>query len=376
MNVLIDARPLLDARPTGVSRYARQLCDALFSLPTSHTFYLLHNCAKDSVAARLPDWNLPHVTPVRTTLPSKLLHARIALTGKPTLDELAKKTTGKQMDLVISLNSHFTTTSSAVPHVLTVHDVSILIDHHLYSPKQRLWHKAIKLKKQIAEADHLLAVSQNTKQDVVALCDRKPEDVTVVSPGAPVERAPLRPANPEPTVLFLGTLEKRKNITGVVHAFTLLLKKIPSAKLILAGNPGYGWSEAQSLIKTYGIENSVTVLGYIDEQTKHHLLHSADVLFYPSHYEGFGIPVIEAMAAGTPVVTSIGSSLAEAGGTAALLTHPWRHDMMATALEQALTNQVLRETLHQNAQQHLDQFNWMTSARRLLTLIDSYAHRN
>lgn len=376
MRVLIDARPLLDEHPTGVSRYARQLCDALFALPTEHEFYVFYSCSNNVVAERMPLWNHPHVHTVRSKIPSKFLHTSVTLLKRPTLDWLAKQYIGKPIDCVLSLNAQFTAVSSGVPHVLTVHDVSIAIDPKLYSWKQRLWHAAIRLKRQIQHATHIIAVSKNTKQDVESLYGRDPGQVSVAYPGAPSDRLPLRPASPAPMILFLGTCEKRKNISGVIHAFAQVRKTFSNATLALAGKPGHGWKAAEQLIAGYDLEDAVTITGYCNETIKQDLLRTADVMVYPSLYEGFGIPVIEAMTAGTPVVTSLGSSLAEAGGNAALLVHPWRHDMLADALIQLLTNQSLRETLHQNTQSHLDQFSWEHSARAVLDVINQYAHRN
>ncbi len=384
MNILIDARPLLDKHPTGVSRYARHLLDALFALESDHHYYVFINCAKDSVANRLAQWDNPQVHIVRTKIPSKLLHASIALFGRPYLDRLVAQKARVTIDLVVSLNSHFTRVSPQIPHVLTIHDLSIAINPRWYSRWQRLWHRAIGLHTQIARATMLISVSHNTKQDLMELYDITQEQIVVIPPGIPkpleaadhVEHHDEQSSSQQQTILFLGTLEYRKNILNVIRSFAILKRKHPHAHLILAGNAGHGWQEAKRLIKSLGLEQSITRHPYVSEARKTQLLSHADVLLYPSFYEGFGLPVIEALHHGTPVVASVGSSFTQAGADAILSVNPWQPDMIAHALDLLLTNQELRTTLAIRATVHLKQFSWDFSAHKLLRLLDQYAHRH
>ncbi len=384
MRVLIDTRPLLEKQPTGVSIYIQQLLNEFFKLQSEHEYFLFINCAKDEIASRLPNW--PNTRVIRTKIPSKILNTWISLTGKPELEKLI----GQKFDLFISLNPHFCP-NKKIPHILMIHDISVLIDKYLFSPYQRFWHKAIKLVQQIKNADTLLTVSENTKKDLIDLLDISQEKIHVLYPGLPVDfknsqnfkvagvfngifadaKIPQKKS-----IIVLGTREKRKNIENIIHAFALAHRKHDNIELDLVGPPGYGWAKAKKLIHKYKIQDSVNAHGYISDAKKWNLISNAEINLYPSLYEGFGLPVIEAMLCKIPTITSSGSSLVEAAGNSALLINPWQPDMIAHAIDQVLTNSELRDKLKSNTQEHLQKFSWNNSARKLLNIINNYANRN
>jgi len=352
------------------------MLDALFSRDRKNTYYVFINCMSDQVAERLPKWNCPNVHIVRRRFPNKLLHASIALFGKPNIESLVKNY--DKADVLLSLNPHFTKTR--LPHLLTIHDLSIMVDPALFSPYQRLWHKAIGLKRQIIQAHTLLSVSKNTKNDLVQHANQNPSSITVLYPGPPTPQklcitthCPYRKGHP--TIVVVGTRERRKNILRIIDAFATTRKNHPTVQLILIGPEGYQWKRARKKIHHHKIADSVQVAGYADEQQKWELLNHATIALYPSLYEGFGLPVLEAMRAGAPVVTSIGSSLPEAAGNAGLLINPWSTEMIAHALDTLLTNPELRATLQKRGTIHVGKFSWERSAETLLETINAYAHR-
>ncbi len=384
MRILIDGRPLLDAHPTGVSRFASHLLDALFALPESskHEFVVYSNSASGAMTTRAPRWKIPHVRTIHTRIPNKLLHTSIVATGYPSIDWIAQRAGSGPIDAVVALNPHFLRVTSSVPLFITIHDVSMAIAPDLFSPKARLWHRAIRLSQLVRSATHVFTVSESTRADVHQHFGIPHERCTTITPAAPPtvthvcsSQCPF--LSPNPKILMIGTREKRKNILGALIAFKEVLHTIPNAELILIGGEGYGWNEAQQFLNKHtSVAQRVHILGFVDDTIKAAALAHATVCVYPSWYEGFGIPILEAFTAGIPVVTSYGSALAETARDAALFTVPWRPDMLAHALHTALTDQQVRATLTQRGKQRVQAFSWENSARTLLTTVCTYAHRH
>lgn len=376
MRILIDGRPLLEAQPTGVSRYARHLLDALFALPEAreHEFIVYTNSASAAMTARAPQWSQSHVHNLHTRYPNKLVHAGIVLTGRPTIDEIVRRSSGSAVDAVVALNPHFLRVTPGIPFFLTIHDVSMQIAPDLFSPKARLWHRAVNLPRLLQQATHVFSVSESSRADLQTYFGVTPQRITTISPAAP----PHTPHHCEPTcafantneprILMIGTREKRKNILSALTAFELVLRRLPTARLVLLGAAGYGWSEAQQFLDAHPAVNArVHILGFADDATKAAAIAHATVCVYPSWYEGFGIPLLEAFAAGIPVITSYGSALAETAGDAALFTLPWRPDMLADTIHTLLTEYALQNEMRARGIARARAFDWSDSARLLLT---------
>ncbi|MEK7647983.1 MAG: glycosyltransferase family 1 protein [Patescibacteria group bacterium] len=378
MRILIDGRPLLEAQPTGVSRYARHLLDALFALPEAreHEFIVYTNSASAAMTARAPQWSYAHVRSLHTRYPNKLLHAGIVLTGRPTIDTLVRRAGGGTVDAVIALNPHFLSVTPGIPFFLTIHDVSMQIAPDLFSLRARLWHRAVNLPRLLQQATHVFSVSESTRTDLQTYFGVASQHSTTISPAAP----PLPTHNCEPTcvfahtnepsILMIGTREKRKNILGALTAFELVLRQLPTARLILLGTAGYGWDEAQQFLDNHPeVSSRVQILGFADEATKSAAIAHATICLYPSWYEGFGIPLLEAFAAGVPVITSYGSALAETAGDAALFALPWRPDMLADTIHTLLTDSALQNEMRARGFARARAFDWSDSARLLLTSV-------
>jgi glycosyltransferase involved in cell wall biosynthesis len=385
MRILIDGRPLLEPLPTGVSRYARHLLDALFALPESreHTFVVYTNHAFTHLRTEIPRWDHPHVQSIHTRIPNKLLHTAMVLTGRPTIDWLAAQAGSGSVDAVLALNPHFLHVSPTVPLLLTLHDISIYSRPDVFSFKSRLWHHAIGLSRLVQTATHLFAVSESTAQDVATHWSIPRQDITTLTPAAPpipMHHCDTSCPFAEVTrhiILCIGTREKRKNILGTLAAFHLVLERHPESTLVLLGSEGYGWQEAkQYLARHPDMMSRVRILGFADESTKSAALAHASVCLYPSWYEGFGIPILEAFAAHVPMVTSYGSALAESAGDAALFALPWRPDMLADAIDITLTDPVMRATLIAKGAARVTKFSWENSAKILLSQLRTYAHRD
>jgi glycosyltransferase involved in cell wall biosynthesis len=227
---------------------------------------------------------------------------------------------------------------AGMPTVVTVHDLT-LVTH----PQ---WHEASKvrffgwaMRRSVAAASRVLCVSATTARDLTEHLGVDPARVDVTPLGTD-----LRPASEqavaavrrrlgvdEPYVLGLGTLEPRKNLPALVHAFASLAQQLPH-RLVLAGTAGWGAGEVAEAVRSSGVADRILLAGYVPEADKAALFTGADVFAYPSSYEGFGLPVLEAMACGTPVVTTTGGSLPEVAGDAALLVEPGDAETLAVAI--------------------------------------------
>jgi glycosyltransferase involved in cell wall biosynthesis len=235
---------------------------------------------------------------------------------------------------------------SAVPSVVTVYDLSFRRMPDRFPPAQRLYLSAFTAWS-CRRARRVIAISESTRADLVRLLGLPPDRVDVAYPGVEAVYRPLpageveafraRRGLPEAFVLYLGTLEPRKNLAQLVRAYAALRASQPGLTLVLAGAKGWWYAELFQLVQTLQLENCVLFPGFVPTDEKPLWYNAAAAFAYPSAYEGFGLPVAEALACGRPVVTTSVSSLPEAGGPAALLVPPGEVEALADALRRALT---------------------------------------
>ncbi|TXR56336.1 glycosyltransferase family 4 protein [Quadrisphaera setariae] len=251
--------------------------------------------------------------------------------------------------------------------VSTVHDVAFLRLPQVFS-RINLAASRRALRWQVARSDVLLTPSQFTKDELVALCDVPPEKV-VVTPLAvteavgaaegPAGRADPRPLRERPFVLYLGNVEPRKNLARLLRAWAGSDAR-SSHDLVLAGTALAHAADLQAELAAAG--GSVVPLGFVDAATKHELLRRCTAFVYPSLYEGFGIPVLEAMAAGAPVVTSTAGALAELTAGAALAVDPLRVDALRDAVDALVADEALRTRLGALGLSRAAGFSWERTA--------------
>lgn len=258
-------------------------------------------------------------------------------------------------------------------HVVTVHDLaSRYFPETLEAP---VLAQLRRLEKHVAAADAVLTVSQTTKRDLVTLLNVAPEKIEVVYNGVSEhfrrlngvpERVKRQYRLPDRFLLFVGTVEPRKNLTGLVKAFDLAARQIPHA-LVIVGATGWKTAPLSQVVNESPFRDRIVFTGYVDDGDLPAFYNLADALVYPSLYEGFGIPVIEAMACGTPVVTSNGSALAEISGHAALLVDPHEIAQIANAIEQVVSDSTLRDNLRSKGFERAKHFSWDAAASQIVT---------
>lgn len=227
--------------------------------------------------------------------------------------------------------------------------------------------------------DKIITISEATKQDMIQHLRVDPSKIEVIYCGVDFKHfnevrnnsQSVREKHqlPDQYVLYMGTLEPRKNIETLIEAFKRFKvegdESNAQMKLVLAGKKGWLYEGIFKKIQELGLEDDVVDLGYIDEVDKPALYQMAECFVFPSIYEGFGIPVIEAMAAGTPVITTNVSSLPEVVGEAGLLVDPKDTIALAESMHQLTTNEIKKQELIQKGYAQAQKFSWETSAEKL-----------
>lgn len=376
MNIGIDIRSLMTSERTGVAEYTFELLNALFAEQSEHQFFLFYNAHKD-LDAHIPEWKLDNVHVIKKQWPNKVLNASMRLFGWPKIDELIQKESGiEKLDYFFSPNLNFIALSDKTKHILTIHDLSFELFPDCYSKKRQWWHRFIEPKKKCEEASMILCPSENTKQDVVRLYGVDESKVHTIYPGLSsefhktgVSQEDVRAKYnlPKHFILFLGTLEPRKNIVGSIDAFLSREKVVDVGyEFIIAGPKGWHYEEILSKIDE---AKQVRYIGYVDAAEKKALYELADLFVFPSLYEGFGFPVLEALAAGTPVVTSNRSSLPEVAKDAAYLVDPTDIHDIGLGIERMLDEERLCERMKQRSAWQAEMYTWKQAAETFLKLL-------
>lgn len=231
-------------------------------------------------------------------------------------------------------------------------------------------------------ADHVVTVSHFSERDLIERYGVKPENITVIYLAASDQFHPMdRESSREyvcgkyglarPYILYAGRLQARKNLVRLVEAYALLHRKGVEEDLVLVGKQDWQADVIHKCVVKHGLESRVAFLGYVPGEDLPYLYNAARVFVYPSIFEGFGLPVVESMACGTPTITSCGSSLEEIAGDAAMLVDPLSVDSIADAMEKVLQDATLRQSLSQRGLARSGQFSYRTAAKETLAIYES-----
>lgn len=255
-----------------------------------------------------------------------------------------------------------------LPRVVTVHDM-VVFEGKYNRPEFYL--KGMRDLTKVLNSSRVSGVivnSEFTKTEVLKYFPHLQDKIHVTYLGCnrTVEKETRDLALPEKYILFLGTLEKRKNLLGVVQAFEKLKAKGLEHKLVLAGAWGYQGEEIKEAIEKSPFRDDITHLSYVPDKNIQELYKRASVFFFPSWYEGFGIPALEAMALGCPVVISSGGALQEVCADAALAVNPADASEMANALEKLLSDDVLRKSMIEKGLMRVQGFTWERCAEQTI----------
>jgi len=376
----IDIRSLAEQNYSGISEYTLNLVkritsDYYFKKINIKKYKLFYNSYKKSSKISQLNKELnqlnKNIEVIHTKYPNKLFNWIMQkILFWPKIDQLVF---GKKLNNNIFWMTNIAPVvfSKNCQKIITIHDLSFLRYPFFFDLKRRMWHKIINVKKLIKKFDHIVAVSENTKKDIIELCKIDEKKITVIYPEISRKYQVLKEDDhrlalvkkkynlEENFILYLGSLEPRKNIFGIIKAYEKLRKnKTTKINLVIAGGNGWKNKNIFQAYKNSKYKNDIIFLGYIPETDKVYLYNLASVFVFPSFYEGFGYPVLEAMACGVPVVTSFSSSLPELVGNAALMVDPYRFDNIANSLTQIITNQNLRKNLINQGLKRVQKFRY------------------
>lgn len=380
MRIGIDIRALAAGKHSGVEEYLRGLLAELFRAAPEHEFILFFN-AWGGVE---PDLSFaagrPNVTVRRFRIPNKLLNFSLWYLRWPHLDRLIGGA-----DVFFMPNMNFAAVSRSCRLIVTVHDLSFEWFPETFSLRQRLWHYFVNLRGLLRRADHVIAVSRSTADDLVTRYHIDPAKVTVIPSGVgeafrPLDRNSLalldvqkRYQLPYRFILSLGTLEPRKNLESLLRAYEALHRdatgELVKYDLVIAGAPGWKCEGLLQAIRRSPVRHHIHLLGFVAPRDKPALYNLASVFVYPSFYEGFGFPPLEALRSGIPVIASHSASLPEVVGDAGILIDPYRPDELREALRQVLSDKDLQLKLRERALVQAARFSWARSAADFLALI-------
>lgn len=248
--------------------------------------------------------------------------------------------------------------------ILTVHGVEALLFPQAYSLQQR-WYQQFSLWWAKKKGAQLIAVSEAVKKDLVRIFQISEEMVKVVWNGVEKVQSSKFKVQSEKTfsiegkyVLNVGRLEERKNQLRLIEAFEQIAAEFPNLQLVLVGGDGYGAEKIHARVDASPAKERIQLTGYLGRDVVQQLMERAELFVYPSLAEGFGIPILEAFAAGVPVLTSQGSATEEVGGGAVVLCDPLSVESIASALRQLLSDETLCKQKIREGKKRLDLFSW------------------
>lgn len=375
MNIGINALKLYtsqDYRNAGISNYVRQLTTHLLDCDESNHYTLFTNNL-------MPEWQEPTrraPTIVTSKLPTAQPIPRIV--WEQTV--LAWHTARDRLD-VLHCPLNVIPLAATCPTVLTIHDLTFLRYPRLFPRLKQLYLRLFTCLS-VRNASAVVTDSASTRDDVVQMLGVPQEQVHVVYPAADADYCPrtqdacstfrATKGLPQGYVLYVGTLEPRKNVDVLIRAFGKVVReeRLPHS-LVLVGGKGWMTQSIQDAIAEAGISDRLIMPGYVPRADLPLWYSGADLFVYPSTYEGFGYPVLEAMSSGTPVITSNTSSLPEIARDAGVLVPPRQEGQLAAAIASILSDDNLSDRLRARGLRQAGRFSWTHSVRTCLSLYQS-----
>jgi len=378
MIIGIDIRMLARGARTGIEEYTINLLSNMLCLDKNIKFKLFYN-GREKAELKYDFLKLPNVELKEFQIPNRILDMSFRFLDFPKIDEFLGGA-----DVFFSPHIFSSAVSKKCKTVVTFHDLSFASHPEFYSAGKNYWHFSMNPKNQAKKADKIIAVSKSTKDDLVNIYKINPGKIEVIYSGISLESRILNLESripevkkkynlPDHYILYLGTLEPRKNIISLIKAFETLNSKFKiqnsKFKLVVAGSKGWLYKDILEAAKKSAFKNDIIFTGFIGDEDKAVLYSLADLFVYPSFYEGFGFPPLEAMSYGTPVITSDFSSLPEAVGDAAIMVNPYNPNELAKAMELVLGDEKLRDFLVKKGFERIKKFSWHKCAGETLNIL-------
>lgn len=378
MRVGVEGIPLFGSR-TGVGQYEKNLLEAASRRSKDIDFEVTRQLMPHRRLVDYPIKPNPHLSyHIVRWLPPIFYYQLFKRLGWTLPYDLVLH---RRYDAVVFFNFVAYPVSRRTKTVVVVHDLSYIYHQQYVSPKNQAWLEKF-VPKSIRKANKIIAVSENTKKEIAEHYKIPAEKIEVITPAVnhsefyprqktEIEQVKKRFGINKPYILSVATQEPRKNLIGVLAAYEQLPEALKQKfALVLVGGKGWLDAELQAKYNAISKDHEVIRTGYVDDADLPPLYSGASLFVYPSFYEGFGIPALEAMACGVPVITSNNSSLPEVVGDAAIKIKAGDTAAIAKAMKQILNGSKTAEALHKKGLARAQRFSWDKSADKLLKLLD------
>ncbi len=373
MRICLDVSPAVH-RKAGLGRYAQELTASLLRVDVTNTYTVFYN--------------EPQTAEVVAPLDA-LSHLTLDLPTKPwRMSVLLSHLAHRSQDRLAPGVDIFHATDNLLPYfarvrtVFTLHDLVFRFHPATHKPLNR-WFLTLGMPFFLRRADAIIAVSEWTRRDAVRLYGIPEDKISVIYEGVdPRFRRQVAEqiaatrrcyGLPERYILYVGTIEPRKNLIALLEAYALLRSQhavADSCRLVFVGKKGWLYEPFFRRLRELALTDQVIITGFVPDDDLPALYAGADVFVFPSIYEGFGLPVLEAMACGTPVVCSNASSLPEVAGEAALMVDAGDVAGLASAIRRVIEDHDLRASLSARGVVQAQRFTWEETARRTLTVYE------
>jgi glycosyltransferase involved in cell wall biosynthesis len=386
MNIAIDLTQI-PADKTGIGIYALNLVREILYLNNTSNKFNIYFFAQDDDN----EWQelinnsnnkQCHLIPIKSSIFRKLIFRFF-------FEQILLPRKCKKLKIDAIYSFHYTMPYlTHIKRLVTIPDMTFYLFPELHQKIKRIYFKTL-IPLSLKKCSRAITISESTKTDLLKRFPyMDPDKVAVIHLGVNISSPPVQAKKhlekfglqEKKYFLFVGTLEPRKNIPGIIEAFHHVIKTNDNDKkdykLVIVGKKGWFYREIFETVKKYYLEESVIFTGYLGGEAKQSLLAHAFLFVYPSFYEGFGLPVLEAMVYGVPVITGNVSSLPEVSGDAALLIDPHNWQEIAAAMLKLLSDRKLVEELAKQSLMQVQRFSWRHTAEKTLALFDSLAIEN
>jgi glycosyltransferase involved in cell wall biosynthesis len=375
MRIGFDARCLGEENISGVGEYTLELLKNILEIDNNDEIFVFSNSFKgvgNRYVEKLRDCSRANIK--NFSFPNKIINLLFWYFNWPKIDRLVGGT-----DIFFAPNINFISTSRKCPLVATFHDLSFERYPKFFTLKARIWHKYFVNPKKISQrSTKIIAVSESTKRDLEDIYRTDSAKIEIISHGIGDDFKVIDRADPKMTairkkyklperfILYLGNIEPRKNIGSIISAYQEFIRKEKQNseyKLVLAG-------ATSPLLRGIPIGEDIFNCGYIEREERPYIYNLASLFVYPSFFEGFGLPLLEAMACGIPAITSHNSSLPEVSENAAILIDPDRPNELSQAMHSLITNEKLYSKTKERGFAQSQKFSWQKCAKKTLGVFE------
>jgi glycosyltransferase involved in cell wall biosynthesis len=374
MHIGIDATPL-PPNPVGAGNYIIHLVRALASVETEHKFTIFAQYAGRELI------DVPEKPNIKWIILSDKNPERRLIWEQIALPKLVRRA---GVELLHSL--HYTRPLVlSCASVVTFHDLTFFLFPELHTRAKRIFFP-LTMRFSARQADALLSASESTRRDAIRLLHIPEEKIFttplgvneefhVISDAAILESCRLRYELPDKFILFVGLLEPRKNLPLLIRAYARLVEIENPPDLVIVGRTGWGYADIMQQIDALDLKEKVHFTGYVPAQDMPIIYNLAQLFVYPSIYEGFGLPPMEAMACGTPVITTDVSAMRDHVGDAGILIPSQDEEALVQAIQEILHDPDLRKRLSERGRQQAANFTWNRTALETLKVYQYVASK-